>query len=182
MIKYINSSFFDKETLLDVLKIDSLVYPKEYQGTYKSVSKRFSACKKMFIYAYNEDDELIGYICFFPIKDSLLNKIVNSNNIFDDNIKKEEITNYQKGMTHNIFVISIAITKKYQKKGIGKILVEKMIAFLINVNKDNIKINNIYATTINKSSQKLFQHFNFKVLKTYSENETLLKLNLKDYC
>ena len=85
----------------------------------------------------------MGYVCFFPLKKHFYNKVIVGNEMYDDNIKADDISAYVYDENLNIFMISIAVRPEYQKKQIGKSLVEQMFTFLDVKRKEGYKIENI---------------------------------------
>jgi GNAT superfamily N-acetyltransferase len=128
----------------------------------------------MFIYCYNEKSQMVGYICFFPISDTLNLLLLKNDTMFDDNIKAEDIIQFSKDVEHNIFIISIAVLKEYRGLGIGCQLVKKMFAYLNKLTNAGIKIDKVYGTTISYDGFKLLSKFNFDVRRTYSDYESLM--------
>jgi len=88
MINIQNIDDHDKKFINEILEIDSLVYPKHLQGTFEDVYGRFYANRDIYILLY-DGKKLIGYLCLFPIKDSLYERILNENILFDSNIQGE---------------------------------------------------------------------------------------------
>lgn len=173
MGEYLRSTIYDEKLLRDVLALDALVYPPDFQGTFASVKHRFKAYPEMFIYRYDKENNLIGYICFFPISTLLQIKIKNSNFLFDDNITHNEIVN---GPNNPYLVISIAVSKKHQREKVATKLMREMI---LTLKKNNYPLT-IYAYTINQESEKLFKNFSFKTLKKISNIISLQSLQLNN--
>lgn len=135
----------------------------------------------MFIFAVDEEDKLCGYICFFPISDSLKEKIENENIMFDDNILPNDITQYSLDKTNNIFLISVALHPQYMGKGIGFNLVREMFAYFELLMSKNYKIGSIYASATSHNGKKLLSKFNFDIIKSYENNNFLMKCNINKY-
>jgi len=85
-VQYVDD--LDKGFINEILEIDASVYPEHLQGTFEEVYGRYCANKDMFVLLY-DDKKLIGYLCLFPIKDSLYERILNENILFDSNIQGE---------------------------------------------------------------------------------------------
>jgi len=160
MIKYVNSKKVDYDFIKDVIQIDSLVYPQELQGTYESVKTRFNKNKESYILAY-QGNLLVGYICFFPLKQSTYDKVINDKEMYDDNLTDEDIVSYDKKQNLNIFIISIAVRPEYQKREVGKTLTKEMFTFLDVKRKEGVKINNIVAEAVTVAGRTILNTFNF---------------------
>lgn len=59
--------------LYDILKLDSMVYPKELQGDIETVRERYEKNKDCFVLLY-DNKALIGYACIIPITEKPSNK------------------------------------------------------------------------------------------------------------
>lgn len=169
---YLQSIKYDEELLRDVLALDAALYPRSFQGTTLTVKPRFEAYPEMFIYRYDSENNLIGYICFFPVSHELEEKIKNSPLLYDDNITGKDIVNRP---NNPYLVISIAVNKKYQRKKVATNLMQVVISKL----QTKARPLTIYAYTINHESDKLFKKFSFKTSKKISDTIRLqyLKLN-----
>lgn len=173
MDAYLQSRKYDEKLLHDVLALDAEVYPQDFQGTFASVKPRFKAYPEMFIYRYDAENSLIGYVCFFPIIHSLASKIENSAYLYDDDITGNEIV---KGPNNLYLVISIAVNEKYRQEKIATHLISEMLLTL----KKNKRPLTIYAYTINQESYNLFSKFNFKTSKKINDKIRLLYLKLTE--
>lgn len=179
--KYIHSKNFNKTRLLEVLSLDDTVYDKKYTGTYESVSKRYKSNEEMFIFALDEADKLCGYICFFPISESLKEKIENGEKMFDDNIESTDVLQYDKGKVNNIFIISVAVFPQYIGKGIGFNLVKEMFDFFNSLSNMGYAIGKIYASATSKYGEKLLSKYNFEIMKQYEDNNYLMAYEFISY-
>lgn len=172
MIKYIESSNAKINFIKDVLNIDSIVYPKELQGTYQSVADRYQKNKESYILAYL-GDILIGYICFFPLTDKSYKKVINCKESYDDNLTSKDIDTYNINQENNIFIISVAVLPNYQKNGIGATLIQEMFHFLDNKRKEGIRINSIVAEAVSFQGKALLERANFKKEQQIDQNYDL---------
>ena len=179
--KYIHSKNYDETKLREVLSLDDVVYEKKYTGTLESVSKRYQKNEEMFIFSVDDYNNLCGYICFFPISESLTNRIEKEPCMFDDNINHIDVLQFEKNKTINIFIISVAVSPKYQGLGIGFNLVKEMFEVLNSMSKCGYKIENIFASTTSVDGEKLLSKFNFQIIKKYENNNSLMKTDFAFY-
>jgi hypothetical protein len=129
----------DEEFVKNILEIDASVYPSDMQGTMDSVLGRYHANKDEYILLTNDIDEIVGYLCCFPVKESFYNKIIESNRSFDDDITPDKIVPYTHGQPHYLFLISIAV-KPDSRDGAAKLLAQALEDFLDDKRKNGIPI------------------------------------------
>lgn len=174
-MKYIHLKEYNENRLLEILKLDEIVYKKEFTGTLKSVSERYKKNTKMFILAIDDNDKICGYICFFPISNKLTLEIEKKDMLFDDNITKDDVKPYNKKKINNIFIISIVVYPKYQKMSIGSSLMKEMFLYLDSLSITGYKFGSLYATITSIDGKRLFSKFNFKNIHNYDNNNSLFK-------
>ena len=146
LMRYVHSKNYDKTRLLEVLSLDDIVYDKKLTGTFESVSNRYKTNEEMFIFAIDETDKMCGYICFFPISDTLCKRIDTEFNMIDDNIEPQDVMQYNKNKVNNIFIISVAVFPEFKGKGIGFSLAKEMFEYLESLSNLGYDIGKIYAT------------------------------------
>ena len=149
-----------------VLEIDSLVYPKELQGTFESVSERFHRNKDSYLLAVNQGI-IVGYFCFFPINFELYQNINTINSFFDDDIKPDQILPY--GDLNNLFIISTAIHPDWQNGEAIKLLSQGFRSFILNKEKEKLHINSINCYITSESGVRLVKRFGMR--KMYNIND-----------
>lgn len=174
-MRYIQSKNYDKTRLLEVLSLDDIVYEKNLTGTFESVSIRYKTNEEMFIFAIDETDKMRGYICFFPISERLCNKIDNEQEMFDDNIKADDVVQYSKNRVNNVFIISVAVFPEFKGKGIGFNLVKEMFDYLGSLSGLGYDIGKIYATTTSNDGEKLLSKYNFQKVRDYDTKSSLMR-------
>ena len=150
---YPNDSFLNQ-----VLEIDSLVYPKDLQGSFQSVSKRYHKNKDCLILAV-ENDSIIGYFCFFPITEELFNHISNNVTFIDDDLNEKDIL--ENAENSNIFLLSAAIHPEYQN---GTAILKLLRSFKAYIKNKGIK--SLCAYAISPIGEKLARHLGME--KKYS--------------
>jgi|LSQX01.1.fsa_nt_gb ribosomal protein S18 acetylase RimI-like enzyme len=175
LMRYVHSKNYDKTRLLEVLSLDDIVYDKKLTGTFESVSNRYKTNEEMFIFAIDETDKMCGYICFFPISDTLCKRIDTEFNMIDDNIEPQDVMQYNKNKVNNIFIISVAVFPEFKGKGIGFSLAKEMFEYLESLSNLGYDIGKIYATVTSNEGEKLLSKFNFHKVKDYSRNGILFK-------
>jgi GNAT superfamily N-acetyltransferase len=150
VVNNINLSISNNDLINRIIAIDSIIYPKEMQGTFDSVMDRFCANTDSFLLLLKYDI-IIGYLCLFPIKDDEYFIINNSNKIFDDaELTGKHIIKYCPGKKHHLLLISMGIIPKYQRKGCSHLLSNAFREFIKRKEREKIIIDTIdsYAVTV----------------------------------
>ena len=120
IIKYSDENT-DASIIYDLMDIEKDVYKKEDRGEYDNIERRFARNKEMFILLY-DNDKLIGSLCYFPISKDLHDKIMSADDFYDDNIEAKDVVSFSN--ENYIYLISIALYKKYQGKCLGKMMMD----------------------------------------------------------
>ena len=175
-VQYVGDEL-DKEFINEILEIDASVYPEHLQGTFEEVYGRFCANRDMFIMLY-DDKKLIGYLCLFPIKDSLFEKISSENKLFDSDISGEMLEQYKPHNVYKLYLISMVIISEYQKKGLSNYLIKGFYRFILEKKKNNILFSVILSSAVTNDGKLMLERMGFKEKKKlpggYSLNELLI--------
>ena len=177
---YIQSiSDLDIKLINNILKIDALVYPEHLQGSFDEVHARFNANREMFVLLYDES-EIIGYICFFPIVDTLYESILSEDKMFDSDIPSEMIQAYEPHKTYKLYVISAVIHPDYQGKGLSRLLVDGFHKFLLDKNKKGINFSSALATSVTSEGEALCRKLGFTEKKRLSSGYAVHELDINN--
>ena len=103
------------EQIFDAIqKIDHAVFHKNGLATKESDIARYEAFKDSYIFAISEN-EIVGYVCYFPITKNFYQLVIKDEDVYDRNIAPTDIC----GLKENyIFLLSVAILPAFQKQGI----------------------------------------------------------------
>ena len=112
----------DEEIIRGVMAVEEDVYPADMRGNFDNICKRFAKFPDMLIYA-EDGGRLVGYLCYFPISDSLYETILTSDILQDDNILPRDVMGWEE--SKHVYIISIAVMKEYQRQGVATALVKK---------------------------------------------------------
>ena len=156
-------SIVNSDTLLDVYKIDEIVYETEDRSTMEQIVERFESKKNDYLLAYC-GNKLIGYLTYLPINETCKDKILNDDYFKDCLIDSSHILNY-KSKDSSVYVLSIAILPEYQGLGLGLTLskeLNKRLRYLNYV----YGCENVIATAINEKGIRVLENSGFK--KTYN--------------
>ena len=69
-------SVVNADTLVDIYRIDEIVYEAEYRSTMEQIAERFESRKNDYLLAYC-GNKLIGYLTYLPINETCKDKILN---------------------------------------------------------------------------------------------------------
>jgi GNAT superfamily N-acetyltransferase len=175
-VQYVDDEL-DKEFINEILEIDASVYPKHLQGTFEEVYGRFCANRDMFVLLYDEK-KLIGYLCLFPIKDTMYAQITGENKLFDSDIPGEMLEQYRPHNVYKLYLISMVIIPEYQKKGLSKHLIKGFYHFILEKKKKNILFSVILSSAVTNDGKLMLERMGFKEKKKlpggYSLNELII--------
>ncbi len=166
MLKIVRSKNIKKDFINEVLKLDALVYDADMQGSYKSVNNRFKKNKDSYLLIM-DGTKIVGYICFFPISKALEAKMLEGEEMQDDNILPDDILEYTEGTSHDLYIISAVIHPDYRDREAIKLLTSEFVNFINEKIKTNFHINKVYATAVSSDGEKILKYLNFKEQKTY---------------
>ncbi len=160
-----------KDFIEDVFEIDKYTYSPELCGLKENLYNRYNRCPDSFLLLYDNED-LIGYINFFPVGDALfaqLNDITNYK-LRDDDILPEELNDWQKDKPNNIFIISIVILPKYRGSEAIIRLGNSFLEFLREKEANGYKINSISGTAVSDKGKKFLKRFRGSFVKFTEDN------------
>lgn len=135
------------DDLKKIIEIDKLVYKNDYLSSLEQLIDRFNKNTDCFTTIYY-DNELAGYICYFPIKKRLKDEIVSSKYLNDSDLSKDDILSY-KDAEGTLYIISVAIKPEYQGSRAINILMsafEKRVKQFVN----KYNIHELIAITISE--------------------------------
>ena len=155
------------EIINDLMRIEKIVYEESCRGKYDSIKARFEIFSNMFILAY-DGDELIGYLCWFPISKMLHNRIIVDKALFDDDIKPEDVVDI--GEENYIYIISVAILPEYQRRNIGTEMMKKLIRILKAYSENGKKIKDVLTSVISEKGEGLVLKNGFVMVENRSES------------
>lgn len=161
MVRVIASNCDTKEDIIYALmKIERAVYSENMRGEYESIKARFQKYPEMFFLAYDED-EIVGYFCFFPITQRIYDDVMYKGCFRDDDIKAEDILPME--TARHIYLLSVALYKEYQDKGIADKMMEEFQILIDKRNKDGGQIEDIIATVVTDDGEKFAERYGYKL-------------------
>ncbi len=179
MISVQYSNDLDKKFINEILEIDASVYPEHLQGTFEEVYGRFCANRDMFVLLY-DDNRLIGYLCLFPLKDSLFEEISNGDKLFDSDIPGDMLLQYKPNNVYKLYLISMVIIPEYQNKGLSKNLIKGFYNFILEKKKNNILFSKILSSAVTNEGKQMLERMGFKEKKKLPGGYSLCELIIND--
>lgn len=148
-----HTNAFDANILKKVMHIESKIYPPELRGTWTAACARFKKFPNYLITVHNNND-VVGYLCYIPVSDTLYTSIIKSTELLDDNIEAKDIDiNSQ-----HWFILSVGIDPAFQKQGLGADLMH----YLLSIKPKHI--NTITAFCCTKGGLDLAKKFGFTII------------------
>lgn len=169
----------NEDLIREVMKLDIMGYPAHMQGTFDTIYERFKQNEESFILAYDKDN-LVGYLCFFPISDNLLNKMYKDNNIYDTDILPEDIREYDNGGIYNLFIISIVVHPDYQGSKVIKCIAAAFVKKIELINNRGNIIGKIVATAVSDKGRNCLEKLNFTSIRVLNKGYLLMECSIKD--
>lgn len=158
-MKIIESNGSEETFLEKILDIDSQVYSEDMQGSMQSVGERYHKHPTSFLLVEDEGN-IVGYICYFPICESLYQRMIVSDEPLDDNITADEIGDYS-DKTH-LFVISIVIIETYRDGNAIMLLLDEWKAKMKKKIEDGYGIESISGYTVSEDGKKFVNKMHFE--------------------
>lgn len=167
-----SSKNLDPEFLNDILELDAMVYEDDLQGSYASLKERLDANDEMYLLLY-EKENLIGYICFFPITNQLSDSIYKDDTIHDDDITKDDIEIYHKNKKTDIYILSVVINPNNKDYKATQLLVESFVKYIDDKIKSGYKLGKILGTAVSDKGERFLENLYLKEVKRI-ENDYIL--------
>lgn len=161
MVKVIASNRDTKEDIIyELMKIESAVYSEDMQGEYESIKARFQKYPEMFYLAYDEN-EVVGYLCYFPISQGVYDDIMYKGHFRDDDIEPKDIPPLE--TAKHVYFLSIALYPEYQNQGIADKMMEAFEKLIHEKNVKECQIEDVIATTVTYDGEKFVKRYGFNL-------------------
>ena len=151
----------DAEFVYKIRPVDVACYKEEYQGVAENSVIRFTKNQKTFVFVCNENDDVVGYINFFPCEENLYRDIISEcDHIRDDEILPEEVAEYNDRENH-IYILSVAIHPDYQGTEVIKIMTKAYEGYLEKIEKEGLPITDITASAVSSDGIRFLERCGF---------------------
>jgi hypothetical protein len=180
-LKVIQTEKFDLEKLKQVYHLDKLVYSEAMAGNIDSDSLRFKKVPESFL-LLEEDGIIIAYLCFFPVTDVFFQGMLESDNLYDNNIIPMDMEEFVKGNSHHIFIISMVIDPDKKGRGLYKLVTKAFKKRIKKYHEDGFFISDISGYAVSGAGEHILRSFGCDIVKEiYDEEEREAKLYIGDY-
>jgi GNAT superfamily N-acetyltransferase len=169
-----NLQGLSRQEIFDAIQeIDMSVFHDNGLATQESDIERYEAYKDSYIFALYEG-KIVGYLCYFPITEQFYEKVVEGIKVYDGDIESSDICDLKNNGNY-IFILSVAISPEFQKKGISKrfsaILIEEF---------SRIKIKDMVSYAFTIGGEHLLNHLGLKSCKEMDDEIKLMKGSLQN--
>jgi len=176
MIYYKSSNHNISDFFEDILKLN---IAQDKKCNNENLKTAFKKNKESYILAYR-GMELIGYICFFPISKQLSSKIQNTKSV-DDKIKPDDIlSKCPENKETDVVIISVAVLRDYQNKGIAKELANRLFATLSEKIQAGCKIKNVFGYCYTTAGASLCHDYGFNFHKQ-TQDHYIMRYTFDDF-
>jgi hypothetical protein len=180
-LKVIQTKEFDLEKLKQVYHLDKLVYTEAMAGNIDSDSLRFKKVPESFL-LLEEDGLIIAYLCFFPVTDIFFKGMLESDNLYDNNIVPKDMEEFKKGNKHHIFIISMVIDPDKKGQGLYKLITKAFKDRIKKYHEDGFLISDISGYAVSGAGEHILKSFGCDIVKEiYDEEEGEAKLYIGNY-
>lgn len=169
------SKKYDFDLIEEVFHLDQIVYTDDMAGSVEGDLNRYKKAEDAFL-LLKENGRVIGYFCFFPIKESLFEKMLNSDVLYDNNIGPEDIGHYVKGEDHHIFIISMVIHPSYKGKGLFSQLTQRFKQEILDYQNNGYNISDISGYAVSGAGEYILKSFGSVLYKEVDDSGTIGKL------
>jgi len=165
----INLQGLSRQEIFDsIQEIDKSVFHDNGLATQQSDIERYEAYKDSYIFALYEG-KIIGYLCYFPITEKFYEAVIEGTKVYDGDIESTDICNLNDDFNY-IFLLSVAISPEFQKKGISRqfseILVEEF---------SGIKIKDMVSYAFTAGGEHFLNHLGLKNYKEMGDEIILMR-------
>jgi len=165
----INLRGLSRQEIFDYIQeIDRSVFHDNGLATQQSDIDRYEAYKDSYIFALYEG-KIIGYLCYFPITEKFYELVIEGKKVYDGDIKSTDICNL-KDNSNYIFLLSVAISPEFQKKGISKQFSEILVKEFSKIN-----IKDMVSYAFSEGGEHFLNHLGLRSCKEMEDEIKLMK-------
>lgn len=177
--RVINSKEINTKMLAAAVKLDKMVYDERYWIDTNKCIEYFEKNCDIYIIAIEEKlNQVVGYINFTPIKDSVYEQILNGSFI-DTSFNSDDILEYKNNKLYYGYLSSIVVHPKYREQGIAEQMTDKLSLKIANLAiEKGIFFREIAADAVTDSGLRLLLDMGFSVKKQSNHQSTIVTMNL----
>jgi GNAT superfamily N-acetyltransferase len=166
-------NFTRKEIFDSIQKIDQSVFHENGLATQQSDIDRYEAYKDSYLFALHEN-KIVGYLCYFPITAQFYESIIKGIKVYDGDIAGTDICPLNEKSNY-IFLLSVAISPDYQKRGISKQFSEILIKEF-----SKLKIKDMVSYAFTAGGERFLNILGLKCYKEMKDGIKLMRGILQD--
>ena len=149
------------EHIAELLQLDYAIYDDIYHiepGICIGYHK-----KNPYIYIVAlKENKVVGYINFSPISDTAYEKIRGGE--VDTFLTADDIMEYHSGNNYSVYFSSICVHPKYQHKGIGGIMLNRLYRLVGSLEARDVHITRIVSDACSNSGENILKHNGFSLI------------------
>ena len=166
-----NLQWLIREQVFDaVQKIDHAVFHENGLATKESDIARYEAFKDSYMFAVSEN-EIVGYVCHFPITKDFYQLVIKGEDVYDGNIAPKDICGMKEHENY-IFLLSVAILPAFQKQGISR-----QFSALLNAEFENVAIKDIVSYAFTSGGEHFLNSLGLKAVKDMEDDIKLMRIH-----
>ena len=167
----LRSQGVSKNTIKVIDKLDKDNYDKEYRWDEDKISELTKDQKYSYIFIKDEN-RIIGYINFLNLKEEIYNKMLESNELYD-NFTKNDLADVTRNRKLYMNLNSIVISDEYNNSNTVKKVEEAIQRYINNMRKEKYYIQEVCSFAVNPLENKILNDISFEKTKDIT-NECIL--------
>ena len=166
-----NLQWLSREQVFDAIqKIDHVVFHENGLATKESDIARYEAFKESYMFALAEN-EIVGYVCYFPITKDFYQLVIKGEDVYDGNIEPTNICDLKENENY-IFLLSVAILPAFQKQGIST-----QFSTLLNAEFKNVAIKDIVSYAFTSGGEHFLNSLGLTAVKDMETDIKLMRIH-----
>ncbi len=153
--------------------LDSLVYLPEDQSTLEYDTKRYMKNKESHILMY-DNDEIVGYLCYYPISESLFDEIKYGKYYDDTYLSSNDVLVFESNRSYSVYIMSVVLHPDYQNKSLSKMFLKALKDKEKELKNKNIVISNWIAIAVSKQGERFSKSLGLEVINQKEDKKIML--------
>jgi hypothetical protein len=139
-------------------------------GELRNLVIRYERCPDSFLLIY-DGDALAGYLCFFPVGDSLYAQLndLSDTTMRDDDITPEEMEPWRKDALNHVFILSVAILPAYRGGQAIRLLGDGLLSFLREKEAAGYSIGSVAGSAVSAGGENFLKRLHGVFIKTLDD-------------
>ncbi len=142
------------DQIREALQLDYLCYDDVYHLDLDQCIGYHHKNPYIYFMMLNPKEQVIGYINFSPVTDRLY-EILRSGEEVDTIIEAKDIVTYRHGNEYSGYFSSICVHPDYRKRGIDRVLIDKLEEMLGALEKQDVRFKRIVADAVSVPGERI---------------------------